>query len=271
MSRPREFGPIQLARWLGLTNDQLKRAHNRGLIPSPDIDDRKWSENLAKTLPDRLEQILAELERTDTTCEPSTQNPTPQPATPKKKPNRRNSYGSIQLARLMGLKEWQVRRAAQRGLIPSPDIDDRRWSQAVAEGLPEQAPHIAQVIGDHPGLGSQKAADRLKERTGLDVAREDITELADQGKLSPVGEYMGSALYSLDDLDALPTKEVSTVVEQRHTWITHSLTPTEAADLLGWPVGKFEVIAERHGLKPGNLHRHSRSDVERLKKLENLT
>lgn len=264
MSRPREFGPIQLARWLGLTSDQLRRAHNRGLIPSPDIDDRKWSENLAKTLPDQLERILAELEQPDTS-EPSTQSPAPRPAAAKKRPKTRDSYGSIQLARLMGLKEWQVLRAKQRGLIPPPDIDDRRWSQPIAEGLPERTPHILNEIGDHPGLGSQKAADRLKERTSLDVTRQEITELAAQDKLCPVGEYMGSALYSLDDLDALPTEQISTVIEQRHTWISQSLTAKEAAELLGWPVGKFEVTATRHGLVAGKLDRYARTDVERLK------
>jgi hypothetical protein len=267
MSRPREFGPIQLARWLGLTSDQLRRAHNRGLIPAPDIDDRRWSENLARTLPDRLEAILAELERTETpeTSESSTESPPSQPGVPKKKPNRRDSYGSLQLARLMGLKEWQVVRAKQRGLIPSPDIDDRRWSRAVAEGLPERAPDIVEVIGDHPGLGSQKAADRIRERTGLDVTREDVIELAAQDGLSPVGHYMGSALYSLGDLDALPAEQISSVVERRHAWIAHSLTAEEAADLLGWPVGKFEVTATRHGLAPGRLDRYPRADVERLK------
>jgi hypothetical protein len=262
MSRPREFGPIQLARWLGLDSDQLRRALHRGLIPSPDIDDRKWSEALARTLPERTEAILAALEQADPTDDPPPANST----APRKKrtPGKSGDYGSIQLARLMGLKEWQVKRAAQRGLIPSPDIDDRRWSKDIAEALPEHAADVLDKIGDHPGLGSQKAADRTAERTGLPLTREDIADLADRRELAPVGDYMGSQLYSLDDLDSLTDEQLQTAITRRRTWIENSLTAREAADLLGWSQGRFEITAERHGLIPGRLDRYLRTDVERL-------
>ncbi|MFJ9553995.1 hypothetical protein ACIRPH_09270 [Nocardiopsis sp. NPDC101807] len=262
MSRPREFGPVQLARWLGLDHDQLRRALHRGLVPPPDIDDRKWSEALAKTLPERTEAVLADLAASPTPENSPAPEPTPLPK--KKTPGRRGSYGSLQLARLMGLKEWQVKRAAQRGLIPPPDIDGRRWSQHVAETLPEHAADVAREIGDHPGLGSQKAADRVAARTGLTVTRDDVAELAARGTLPPVGDYMGSALYSLRDLDALTEEHLAPVIEQRRAWIEASLTGKEAADLLGWSVGRFEVTAERHGLLPGRLDRYPRADVERL-------
>ncbi|QKW32478.1 hypothetical protein HUT17_04925 (plasmid) [Nocardiopsis flavescens] len=261
MSRPREFGPIQLARWLGLDNDQLRRALHRGLIPPPDIDDRKWSEAVARTLPERTDSILAELDRSAPTG-------TPAPATgpaPRRTPGKSGSYGSLQLARLMGLKEWQVKRAAQRGLIPAPDIDDRRWSKDIAETLPERTAHVLAEIGDHPGLGSQKAADRVAERTGLPLTREDIAALADTGALSPVGDYMGSPLYSLQDLDALEHTPLENTIEQRLAWIRASMTSEEAADHLGWPVGRFEVTAENHGLPPGPLGRYPRTGVDQLK------
>ncbi|QVJ03449.1 hypothetical protein KGD82_27560 (plasmid) [Nocardiopsis eucommiae] len=265
MSSSRVFGPIQLARWLGLTNDQFRRALHRGLIPPPDIDDSKWSQDLAKTLPDQIDGIQRELESTEPETAPHSPEPTPaQPTKAKKKPNKRDSYGSIQLARLMGLKEWQVRRAKDRGLIPAPDIDDRRWSREIAESLPGRTADVLSEIGDHPGLGSQKAADRLSERTGLPVTREDVHELAAKTALHPVGDYMGSPLYSMGDLDILAQDQIQTVIDDRRTWIANSLTAQEAADHLGWPLGVFEVTAERAGLTPGRLDRYPRVDIQRL-------
>ncbi|MEU5859130.1 hypothetical protein [Nocardiopsis dassonvillei] len=264
MSRPREFGPIQLARWLGLDHDQLRRALHRGLIPPPDIDDRRWSETLAKTLPERTDAILAGLHQTNTTNNPAPTTSTKPAPRASKALSKSSSYGSLQLARLMALKEWQVKRAAQRGLIPTPDIDDRRWSKDIAEALPERAAAVLAEIGDHPGLGSQKAADRIAERTGLPLTRADIAALADRQELSPVGDYMGSPLYSLNDLDALTHEQLQTTITRRRTWIANSLTAQEAADLLGWPLGRFEITAERHGLTPGRLGRYSHADIAQL-------
>lgn len=182
--------------------------------------------------------------------------------------SRPREFGPIQLARWLGLDNDQLRRALHRGLIPAPDIDGRRWSKDVAEALPERAAEVLDRIGDHPGLGSQKAAERVAERTGLPLTREDIADLADRGELSPVGDYMGSPLYSLDDLDSLTHERLQAAVTRRRTWIENSLTAQEAADLLGWPQGRFEVTAERRGLLPGRLDRYLRTDVERLQETD---
>ena len=57
-------------------------------------------------------------------------------------------FGPGQLARWLGLKEWQVRRARERGLIPEPDLAEGRWSFEVARGLPDRGGGVAAQGGD---------------------------------------------------------------------------------------------------------------------------
>lgn len=261
MNRPQDdFGPVQLARWLGLKESQLRRAQNLGLVPPPDIDGRRWSQSVARTLPDQVERILAQLgEEASTAPEPATK-PTP----PARTRRGKEGFGPVQLARHLGLKDWQVSRAQQRGLMPAPDLEGGRWSEAAAEPLTALVPGIIAELGDHPGLGSQKAAEHLAQHAGLPVERTDIQDLADRGALHPVGEFKGWPMYSIDALEALPHDQVSEVLTERLTWIQASLTSTEAASLLGWPIGRFEVTAERRGLTPGRFDRYRHTDVEQL-------
>lgn len=265
----RDFGPVQLARWLGLKESQLRRAQNLGLVPPPDIDGSRWSQSVARTLPDQVERILARLGEEAS----SVPVPVPVPATkpaPRARTRRgKEGFGPIQLGRHLGLKDWQVSRAQQRGLIPPPDLQDGRWSEAAAEPLTALVPRIIAELGDHPGLGSQKAAEHLAQYTGLPVERPDIQYLADRGDLHPVGEFKGWPMYSIDALEALPHEQVSAVLAERLSWIEASLTSTEAARLLGWSIGRFEVTAERHGLTPGRFDRYRRTDVEQLAHVDN--
>ncbi|MGP3979338.1 hypothetical protein ACTWQF_36085 [Streptomyces sp. 8N114] len=265
-----DFGPVQLARWLGIEEPQLRRAQNRGLIPPPDIDDKRWSYALAKTLPDRIEAILAALELKQDPAPPVT---TPsdagnRPAVPRASAaQRRETFGPVQLSRYLGLKTWQLQRARERGLVPEPDTEQKRWSKELAQTLPDRVEEILTIVGDHPGLGSEKAAEHLAQRTGLEVERADVQLLAERGVLRPVGDFRGWPLYAIEDLDALTPADVTTAISDRHAWIEASLSSEEAAQLLGWPVGKFEVTAERHGLTPGRFGRYARADVERLSAL----
>ncbi|MFJ3826025.1 hypothetical protein [Streptomyces nodosus] len=167
----------------------------------------------------------------------------------------------MQLARYLGLKSWQLQRARDRGLIPEPDTEQHRWSEDVARTLPDRVDAILAAVGDHPGLGSEKAAEYLAQRTGLDVDRSDVQLMAERGVLLAVGEFRGWPLYTTDDLDGLPQGEVSAVVSERHAWFESSVTSTEAAELLGWTVGKFEVFAERQGLTAGRFGRFARSAI----------
>lgn len=259
VTRPQDdFGPVQLARWLGLKESQLRRAQNLGLLPPPDVDGRRWSQSVARTLPDQVERILAQLGE-ETSAAPATK-----PAPPARTRRGKEGFGPVQLARHLGLKDWQVTRAQQRGLIPAPDLEGGRWSQTAVEPLTTLVPRIVAELGDHPGLGSQKAAEHLAQHTGLAVERTDIQDLADRGALHPVGEFKGWPMYGIDALDALPRDQVSALLTERLSWIDASLTSAEAAGLLGWPIGRFEVTAERRGLTPGRFDRYRRTDVEQL-------
>ncbi|MEU4626818.1 hypothetical protein AB0G04_43415 [Actinoplanes sp. NPDC023801] len=267
MSRPEYgFGPGQLARWLGLKEWQVRRARERGLIPEPDLAEGRWSYEVARVLPDRVEEIAAQVG--DVYVAPGAAASVPAgdaaavagPA-PASKGAR---YGPIQLARELGLKQWQVPRAVGLGLIPAADLPDGRWSVPVVESLAGHGPGIAEAVGDHPGLGAEKAAERLAERTGLAVQRCDVQELSERGLLASVGEFRGWPLYSLQVLDEVPVESIASVVAAREAWLARSLSGQEAADLLGWPLGRFEVTAERQGLTPGRFDRFDRADVESL-------
>ncbi|MEU8828872.1 hypothetical protein [Streptomyces sp. NPDC048636] len=257
-----DFGPVQLARWLGIEESQLRRAQNRGLVPPPDIDDKRWSYDLARTLPDRVEEIVAALEPKQ---EPVVSGADSRSAVPRARGAQRGqSFGPVQLSRYLGLKTWQLRRAQERGLVPEPDTEQKRWSKELAKTLPDRVEEILAVIGDHPGLGSEKSAEHLAQRTGLEVERADIQLLAERGLLCPVGDYRGWPLYAVEDLDALDPADVTAAISDRHAWIEASLNSEEAAQVLGWSVGKFEVTAERSGLPPGRFGRYARRDVPRL-------
>ncbi|MFJ9968990.1 hypothetical protein [Streptomyces avermitilis] len=263
MSRPTDdFGPVQLARWLGLKESQLRRAQNLGLVPPPDIEGRQWSRSLALTLPGQIEQILDQLGETAAPASAPTDQT--RPAATKRTSRGKPGFGPVQLARHLGLKDWQLSRAQQRGHIPGPDLDGGRWSDATAEPLAALVPGILAELGDHPGLGSQKAADHLAEHTDLPVERTDVQDLAEQRALQPVGEFKGWPMYAIEDLEALSHDQIENVIATRRSWTEQSLTSTEAAGVLGWSVGRFEATAEEHNLTPGRYGRYARTDVENL-------
>ncbi|KOG64293.1 hypothetical protein ADK76_09770 [Streptomyces griseoflavus] len=258
MAKERAFGPHQLAEWLGIEPRHLRRAETRGLIPPPDVGDERWSEGVAKTLPDRVEEILSVVgDENYATAQDAGK-------AGRRKAVTGDAYGPHQLASELELHRWQVGRAQQRGMIPAPDVDGKRWSREVVEGLRGEAERIREALGDHPGLGSIDAAKRLAERMELEVEREDVRVLAEEGTLRPVGEFRGYPMFSLESLDGLDRERVAAVVGERQRWIERSVTAKEAAALLGWPAGKFEVTAERNGLVPGRLGRYDRAEVEGL-------
>jgi hypothetical protein len=267
------FRPGQLAGWLGIAQWQVLRAWEQGLIPGPDLDGHRWSYDLALTLPDRVEQIVAVLgdryvspdaaARRSNHTDSAAAADEPAVASPQRagRVRKDRGFGPIQLARHLGLKQWQVLRGQQHGLVPSPDLDDARWSTPTAQELLDRVDEIRATVGDHPGLGAEKAAQRLAGLTGLPVERCDVQDLVERGLLHPVGDYRGWPLYALADLDALPRHDVDDAVCARQDWIAASLTAAEAADLLGWSVGRFEATAVRHKIAPGRLDRYARTDI----------
>lgn len=265
MASRREFGPVQLSKWLGMRYGDFQRACMLALVPPPDVRGTHWSEALAKTLPDRVEEIQAELaERTapDRVADGTGSTDGAQdhdPGRPKGRP-----LGPVQLARFIGLERWQMERAVDRGLVPAPDTDDGKWSRRAAAALRDRVADLRAAVGDHPGHGSVRAAEVLAERTGLDVHRDDVLELRERGLLVPAGAFRGHPMFARGDLDALSRDAVARVVAEREAWLAASLTPEEAAREAGWSVGRFEVTAERAGLEPGRYGRFARADLASL-------
>ncbi|OKH97774.1 hypothetical protein A6A06_31895 [Streptomyces sp. CB02923] len=258
MAKERAFGPHQLAEWLGIEPRHVRRAETRGLIPPPDVGDERWSEGVAKTLPDRVEEILSLVGDEHYVTAQDAEK------AGRRKTVQGDSFGPHQLASELELQRWQAGRAEQRGMIPPPDVDGKRWSREVVEGLRERVDEIREALGEHPGVGSVDAAKHLAGRTELEVEREDVRALAGEGHLRPVGDFRGYPMYSLESLDALDGELVAGVVGDRLRWLERSVTAKEAAALLGWPAGRFEVTAERNGLTPGRLGRFDRIAVEGL-------
>jgi hypothetical protein len=264
MAKQRDFGPVQLANWLDLAPRELRRAQNLGLIPAPDIQGERWSETLAKALPDRVERIrtaLSEDQEAGHSPAPAKPSGATSPTSTRPPKDKGRTFGPIQLANWLGLKQWQINYAQARGLIPCPDIDDRRWSETLAKTLPDRVEEIRAAVGDHPGYGSVNAARYLATHSGLEVERADVHALVGLGLLRPVGEYRGNPMYSIDDLEGLTNEQITTAIQIRLDWIEESLTAPEAAALLGWSVGKFEVTAERNGVTPHADGRYPRDDV----------
>ncbi|MDA2803278.1 hypothetical protein [Nocardiopsis suaedae] len=258
MASRREFGPVQLSRWLGMRYGDFQRACMLTLVPPPDVRGTHWSEALAKTLPDRVEEIQAELaERT--APDGGADNAQDGPDRPRGRP-----LGPVQLARFIGLERWQMERAVDRGLVPGPDTEDGKWSRRAADALRDRVADLRAAVGDHPGHGSVRAAEVLAERTGLDVRRDDVLDLRERGLLAPAGAFRGHPMFARGDLDALPRDAVARAVAEREAWLAASLTPEEAAREAGWSVGRFEVAAERAGLEPGRYGRFARADVAPL-------
>ena len=59
MTARRDYGPVQLAVFLGLGQWQLDRALDAGLIPAPDTPRRRWSAAIAAAALASVDQIRA--------------------------------------------------------------------------------------------------------------------------------------------------------------------------------------------------------------------
>jgi hypothetical protein len=58
VSRRKDYGPVQLATFLGLEPWQFSRARQAELIPGPDRPRGRWSEQIAQDARDRIGVIV---------------------------------------------------------------------------------------------------------------------------------------------------------------------------------------------------------------------
>lgn len=118
------------------------------------------------------------------------------------------TYGPVQLARKLGLPQWQFTRARAMGLVPRPDVPGGRWSARVAAGVAAGRDYILDRVGDTPDAGAVQAAQILSHRTGVEVTPEQVAALAEAGHLRDVGGYPERRVYCGRSLAALADREV---------------------------------------------------------------
>jgi hypothetical protein len=178
-------------------------------------------------------------------------------------------FGPIQLARRLGLTEWQFEAARLRDLVPDPDRG-RRWSAAIAEQLAGRVAEIVEAVGTEIPIGANKAAARLAERTGLEVDRHDVEALAERELLQVVGWYKEWPLYDPRQLDALDADALAPVVADRVAWLAASLRRQAAAEQLGWRLDELDEAVRERAIEAGRFGRLAQADVEALAADEEL-
>ncbi|RFS81197.1 hypothetical protein D0T12_33000 [Actinomadura spongiicola] len=176
----------------------------------------------------------------------------------------RAHYGAHQFARHLGITRWQMRVGREHGILPDPDLDGERWSASLAEKYRGHGEQVIARFGDHPPVGSARAATILAARLGLDVDRRDVEVLAAQGDLNVISSFRGYPVYLLRDLDRLAPRAVETVVSARKGPLTDTVDASGAAMILSWPRKTFGRIAAERDLATDRLGRYSLADIRAL-------
>jgi predicted Zn-dependent protease with MMP-like domain len=145
-----------------------------------------------------------------------------------------------------------------------------RWSAAAADDITARREEIIAMVGVDAPIGGHRAAERLAERTGLDVQKPDVQALADAGLLAVAGRFKEWPLWSCPQLDAVDVEALAAVVAERQAWIADSVSTWDAPAYLGWRRGEFTRVAERQGLRPGRLNRYAKADLDALADDEDL-
>ncbi len=184
-------------------------------------------------------------------------------------PSRPADFGAIQLPRRLGLAGWQFQLARRIELIPPADQATGRWSAAVADDLSFRLDQILAVVGTEHPIGATRSAQRLADRTGLDVVGDDVQELAGSGVLVAIDEFVDDRgrrhdLYRPVDLDRIAAELLAGVVAERLAWVEASLDRPAAAAALGWRLREFDKTIVERGLNPGRLGRYTRADIDLL-------
>jgi hypothetical protein len=155
----------------------------------------------------------------------------------------------IQILNHTGLSEWQLRAAFGAGLVLP---EGPPWPVAIADDILARRDEIIAVVGTDAPLGGHRAAERLGQRTGLEVAKWDVEALVDAGALQIDSYFNDWPLYDCRALDAIPAEQLEPLVADRLAWIEASVHAAEAADNLGWRRAEFRTVADGRGLNAGH-------------------
>ncbi|MEV0732359.1 3'-5' exonuclease [Polymorphospora sp. NPDC050346] len=174
-------------------------------------------------------------------------------------------YGPHQLADRLGLYRGEMERAHEHGLVPDPDLEDGRWSEATAAAIAKRVAELRAELDAEQALGAARCARHLADRTGLKVRDVDITTAVDAGLLAAAGEYKGYTLYRLGDVDALvDDPRVARIVADRQEWLAASVSEWDAAARLAWRHERWVADAAAAGVTAGPLGRYAVADLDRL-------
>jgi DNA polymerase III epsilon subunit-like protein len=242
---PADYGPVQVLRHTGLAGWQWHRGIAAGLIPPADVAGRRWSAAVADQVAARRDEIAAAIAAAA-------------------------DYGPVQVLHHTGLAEWQWDAGTAAGLIPAADVAGGRWSATAADQVAARRDEIVNAVGTEAPIGGHRAAQRLAERTGLDVQKWDVEALADAGAIAVAGWYKEYPLWGCRALDAVDVDQLGAVVAERQTWVAASISKWDAPAHLGWRRSEFEKVAKARGLRLGRLERYATADLDALAGDEDL-
>jgi hypothetical protein len=197
---------------------------------------------------------------------------TAQPSAPARKRAARplKDLGPLQVLGHTGLAQWQWDAASVVGLVPAPDVAGSRWSIAAADEVASRREEIVAAVGSEAPIGGRRAAERLAARTGLEVEKVDVEDLADAGALEVAGWYKDWPLWDCRALDAVDVDQVGAIVAERQAWQSASTSKWDAAGYLGWRRDEFDRVATQRGLQLGRLDRYATADLDALAADEDL-
>ena len=179
---------------------------------------------------------------------------------------RQDSYGPQQAPDYLGIARWKFRAAVHHGLIGKPS--GGRWPARVIETAARRLEEILEFVGSQHPVGATRAAQRLAERTGLEVDAHDLDTLVKRQLLVAVDDYKGNDLFDVIDLDRLAGRHkdvLRRLVGERQHWEQHSLTVAEARRRLRMPEWTFTAALRRTGIQIGPFRRIAKDDLPLLR------
>ncbi|SEP53641.1 Exonuclease [Amycolatopsis saalfeldensis] len=176
----------------------------------------------------------------------------------------RGYLGPLALADEVGLARWQFERAQEAGMIPARD-HSRGWLPEQVEQVRGLVAGIVQRFGAERPVGLHKCASRLAARLDRPVEADDVAALVQAGHLTAVEVFKGYDLYAPAQVDALPPKLVTEVVDARLGWENASMPVQELAQELGWSRDELNAVLAERGVRAGQDWRIANEVAERLR------